>query len=199
MARLVMAGLAVVLGATPSLVFAQSNTAVGAPPIPTHPVVVPTVSSEQSLPSDDRWCDVPGGASAYRRPDYGFTLPRYWVAARFYIANYRAYDLPRPAAGFGWSRYYDDVVLTDRWGRVYDSRAAFDANARVGGGWPQPDRQNRTHRVAGRYSEDTRIDREGRSHWDSGRVYGAGSPAPVAVVETVATTKSGCKSARTIS
>jgi hypothetical protein len=64
----------------------------------------------------------PGGPGSYRPPSYGFALPSYWVAPTYFIADYRAYGLGRPAWGFGWSRYYDDYVLTDRWGRVYDWR-----------------------------------------------------------------------------
>lgn len=63
----------------------------------------------------------PAGAPAYVRPFRGFLLPRVWVAPTYYIANWQGYGLARPAQGFGWSRYYDDAVLTDRNGRVYDS------------------------------------------------------------------------------
>ena len=63
----------------------------------------------------------PVGAPAYVRPFRGFILPRVWIAPTYYISNWRGYGLPRPAQGFGWSRYYDDAVLTDRSGRVYDS------------------------------------------------------------------------------
>src|SRR3546814_8416899 len=55
---------------------------------------------------------------SYRRPVSGFTLPRYWIQPTFHIANYPAYGLSVPPAGYGWSRYYDDAVLTDRYGRV---------------------------------------------------------------------------------
>ncbi|MDF0542445.1 RcnB family protein [Sphingobium sp. H39-3-25] len=64
----------------------------------------------------------PGGWSAYRRPVVGFILPRYWIQPTYFIGNYGSYGLPAPAEGYGWSRYYDDAVLTDRYGRVIDSR-----------------------------------------------------------------------------
>ena len=67
----------------------------------------------------------PGGWDAYRRPGYGDQLPRYWMDGAYWV-DARAFRLPRPAAGFGWSRYYDDAVLTDQWGRVYDVRPAYD-------------------------------------------------------------------------
>ena len=63
----------------------------------------------------------PVGAPAYVRPFRGFILPRVWLAPSYYIANWQGYRLPRPAEGFGWSRYYDDAVLTDRNGRVFDT------------------------------------------------------------------------------
>ncbi|MDX3909986.1 MAG: RcnB family protein [Sphingobium sp.] len=67
----------------------------------------------------------PGGYVSYRRPARGFTLPRYWIQPDFYIGNYAIYGLPTPPSGYGWSRYYDDAVLTDSYGRVVDSRSGI--------------------------------------------------------------------------
>ncbi|MBB4640129.1 RcnB family protein [Rhizorhapis suberifaciens] len=64
----------------------------------------------------------PGGWTAWQPPVVGFVLPSYWIQPAFYVPDYRAYGLPAPAYGYGWSRYYDDAVLTDRYGRVLDSR-----------------------------------------------------------------------------
>jgi Nickel/cobalt transporter regulator/Glycine zipper 2TM domain len=63
----------------------------------------------------------PGGWNAYRRPSRGYALPSYWISPSFYIPNYSAYGFAQPAYGYGWSRYYNDAVMTDRYGRVYDS------------------------------------------------------------------------------
>ena len=63
----------------------------------------------------------PGGWGAYRRPFIGFALPSYWVNPAFYLSNYGAYGFSRPSVGYGWSRYYNDAVLTDRYGRVQDT------------------------------------------------------------------------------
>jgi Nickel/cobalt transporter regulator/Glycine zipper 2TM domain len=63
----------------------------------------------------------PGGWNAYRRPSRGYTLPSYWIAPSFYIPNYSSYGFAQPSNGYGWSRYYNDAVMTDRYGRVYDS------------------------------------------------------------------------------
>lgn len=68
----------------------------------------------------------PGGWAAYRRPMRGYYVPRYWVAPSFYIGNWGGYGLPQPAYGLGWSRYYDDAVLIDGRGYVYDSRSGVD-------------------------------------------------------------------------
>ncbi|MDM7955394.1 RcnB family protein [Blastomonas sp.] len=76
---------------------------------------------------------LPVGAQAYVRPFRGFLLPRVWVAPTYYIANWQGYGLPRPAQGYGWSRYFDDAVLTDRNGRVYDSVQGVDWQAAQAG------------------------------------------------------------------
>jgi hypothetical protein len=74
----------------------------------------------------------PGGWGAYRRPAVGYVLPRYWINPSFYVGNYGQYGFSRPAMGYGWSRYYDDAVLTDRYGRVADSVYGYN--------WGQYDR-----------------------------------------------------------
>ncbi|WCM27800.1 RcnB family protein [Sphingomonas sp. QA11] len=76
-----------------------------------------------------RWyagSNAPGGWKAYRRPDRGWTLPRYWIAPSFFIGNYGLYGLSSPPVGYNWTRYYDDAVLTDSYGRVYDSVGGID-------------------------------------------------------------------------
>lgn len=62
-----------------------------------------------------------GNYRGYQRPHRGFRLPRTFIQPSFFIANYGNYGLRQPTAGYGWSRYYDDAVLTDRRGVVYDS------------------------------------------------------------------------------
>ena len=63
----------------------------------------------------------PGGYSSYRRPFRGFILPSYWINPGFRFNNYNSYGLRAPTNGYNWSRYYDDAVLTDNRGYVYDS------------------------------------------------------------------------------
>jgi Ni/Co efflux regulator RcnB len=63
----------------------------------------------------------PGGWGAYRRPSRGWQLPSYWYAPSFFINDWAAYGLGAPPYGYTWSRYYDDAVLLDPRGRVWDS------------------------------------------------------------------------------
>ncbi len=62
----------------------------------------------------------PGGWQAYRTPFRGFILSEYWTQPNFYIEDYERYGFAAPQDGYGWSRYYDDAVLTDSTGRVSD-------------------------------------------------------------------------------
>lgn len=78
---------------------------------------------------DGRWAGgwkAPGGWGAYRRPVRGWTLPSYWIGGGFWITDWSSWGLSRPAAGYDWVRYYDDAVLIDRRGRVWDSVSGLD-------------------------------------------------------------------------
>lgn len=65
----------------------------------------------------------PGGWGGYRIPQRGFALPTYWVQPSYRIINYPTYGLYAPQTGYGWSRYYDDAVLSDSRGYVQDYRS----------------------------------------------------------------------------
>ncbi|WHO37589.1 RcnB family protein [Sphingobium sp. AP49] len=85
---------------------------------------------------DGRWYagwNAPGGWAGYQRPVRGYALPSYWTNPAFQIANYRIYGLSVPPAGYSWSRYYDDAVMIDRYGRVYDTRNGIDWTRYEGG------------------------------------------------------------------
>ena len=78
----------------------------------------------------------PGGWGAYRRPSRGYVLPSYWVAPGWAITDWRGYGLAQPPAGYGWSRYYDDAVLIDSRGLVWDRVGGLDWDgAGYGGGY----------------------------------------------------------------
>jgi Ni/Co efflux regulator RcnB len=63
----------------------------------------------------------PGGWSAYRRLGRGAMLPGYWRGSGFRVPDYLSFGLAAPPQGYGWVRYYDDAVLVDGGGRVWDS------------------------------------------------------------------------------
>jgi Ni/Co efflux regulator RcnB len=89
---------------------------------PTHQMMRPRPGSN-GIPRNDR----------YRQPFRGFILPSYWVNPSFSIGNYGSYGLSQPSNGYNWSRYYDDAVLTDQRGYVYDYRPSVNWNAAPAG------------------------------------------------------------------
>ena len=159
----------------------QGSSTHGAPPVmSTGMTEAPSMESDGPAMGDidDRGMSMPSDPGAYQRPTYGYTLPRGWVAPSYYLDDYHEYGLPVPAAGFGWSRYYDDAVLTDRWGRVYDARPDFA-------------RHHDRRGYRGRYPGNR------RPHWDIGYFEGRGPSYGYATVgyatgcdcgETVTTT-----------
>lgn len=77
--------------------------------------------------------NAPGGWNAYRRPTRGWTLPRYWIAPTFFISDYANYGLSQPPYGYNWTRYYDDAVLMDQRGRVWESVSGVNWDGYDGG------------------------------------------------------------------
>ena len=76
-----------------------------------------------------RWwggVNAPGGWTAYRRPARGYVLPSYWISPRFTVSNWNGYGLTQPTNGYRWIRYYDDAVLIDGRGSVYDVAEGVD-------------------------------------------------------------------------
>ncbi len=63
------------------------------------------------------------GNDRYRRPGRGMNLPSYWVNPSFGISNFAFFGLSAPSTGSYWSRYYDDAVLINPRGQVYDYRS----------------------------------------------------------------------------
>jgi Ni/Co efflux regulator RcnB len=77
----------------------------------------------------------------YRQPFRGFVLPSYWVNPSFFVSNWGSYGLSQPSYGYNWSRYYDDAVLTDPRGYVYDYRPGVNWNAAAAGYAPNTNYQ----------------------------------------------------------
>ena len=85
-----------------------------------------------------RWwggANAPGGWAGYRRPHRGWAVPSYWNAPRFYVADWSNYGLAQPPQGYNWARYYDDAVLIDSRGSVYDTASDIDWDRADGGGY----------------------------------------------------------------
>jgi Ni/Co efflux regulator RcnB len=85
-----------------------------------------------------RWwggANAPGGWTGYRRPHRGWAVPSYWNAPRFYVGDWSSYGLPQPPQGYNWARYYDDAVLIDSRGSVYDTESGIDWDRYDSGGY----------------------------------------------------------------
>lgn len=151
----------------------------------------PPVGAEYREPRDERRYPDMSGAAPYQRPGYGYTLPREWMTPVYLIGNYDSYDLPDPAVGFGWSRYYDDAVLTDRYGRVYDVRYDFENVY---------DRRGRRHRR----DRDRDYVSDAQPHWDMAYLdgqsagYGPDDGDEETVTTTTTTTRTPPRETRTV-
>jgi Ni/Co efflux regulator RcnB len=126
MKRLAIQSVALVLAMTVAApaVHAESKMTPGMRAMPGMKAMPGAMRHNWGGKRDGRWIGgwrAPGGWGGYRPAFRGFILPRYWISPAFYIGNYGRYGFSTPAAGYGWSRYYDDAVLTDRYGRVHDS------------------------------------------------------------------------------
>ena len=111
-------------------------------PIAARPTVVHTSRQQVGGPRAPRWgskiggrwwggANAPGGWAGYRRPHRGWAVPGYWNAPRFYVNDWSNYRLAQPPQGYNWARYYDDAVLIDSRGSVYDTSSGVD--------WDRPD------------------------------------------------------------
>ena len=81
------------------------------------------------------WAGVqaPGGWNSYVRMKRGRHLPSYWLSPNFVIADWQLFGLGAPPAGYYWSRYYNDAVLIDANGVVYDTIGDVDWDRYQGG------------------------------------------------------------------
>ena len=109
-----------------------------APPPPMHP------ASSIGHAHGNRWgskvgghwwggMNAPGGWNGYRQPHRGWRVPGYWNSSRFYIGDWADYGLAQPPYGYNWARYYDDAVLIDDRGSVYDTVGGVDWDGYDGG------------------------------------------------------------------
>src|SRR3569623_1879596 len=63
----------------------------------------------------------------------GKRLHGYWISPNYIISDWQLYGLGMPPAGYYWSRYYNDAVLIDANGMVYDSIGDIDWDRYQGG------------------------------------------------------------------
>ena len=123
-----------------------------------------------------RWyagVNAPGGWRGYHRPYRGWALPSYWSSPSFVISDWSGYGLAQPPYGYSWSRYYDDAVLIDGRGSVYDSVSDVDWDRYDSGGDDAYDDRAYDNRDESVYagSDDRRYER--RDNGVGGAVTGA--------------------------
>jgi Ni/Co efflux regulator RcnB len=129
MKSLVLSAVALAVAATPAPGLAKRDSGMRS----VAPRVMPGMARHNWGPKHNgRWHSgyrAPGGWNGYRPATRGYVLPSYWINPSFYIGNYARYGLAAPSSGYGWSRYYDDAVLTDSSGQIYDSVRGLDWDA----------------------------------------------------------------------
>lgn len=142
-----LAGIAVATPAAAQRVWQDGRWVVM--PQRTAPRVMSTSPQRWGPSVNGRWdagYRAPGGWNAYRRLDRGAPLPGYWMRADFRVADYLRYGLSAPPRGYSWMRYYDDAVLVDGRGEVWESvggigwgdGTASESSASAGAGYAQP-------------------------------------------------------------
>ena len=117
----------------------------------------------------------PGGWNSYHRLGRGGHLPNYWRGADFRIYDYLSYGLSAPPSGYYWSRYYDDAVLVDGRGEVWDSIDGvswLDAEASSDDGYSE------AYAVAGGDYAAPRIEPVAPDGYYNAQAPGYGAPIP---------------------
>ncbi|MCP3734893.1 RcnB family protein [Sphingomonas sp. RP10(2022)] len=166
-------------------------------PVPQHwqgngarpPIVHPGGGSRWGSKVGGRWwggANAPGGWNAYHRPYRGYALPSYWIAPRFYINDWQTYGLTQPSYGYNWVRYYDDAVLVDGRGSVYDTRAGIDWDRYDDAGYAGDDRVYADGGYDDRGYDDRGYDDRGYDARYARRDNGVGGAVTGAVVGGVA-------------
>ena len=108
----------------------------------------------------------------------GGFLPSYFLAPRYYVANYPSYGLVQPRRGYRWVRYYDDAYQVDDRGYIADQHYGVSYNGNGGGSYHRNDRQSYDDR---RYYDDRRS-YDDRGYYDDRRRGNSGNAAAGAIV-----------------
>ncbi|MEK6636703.1 MAG: RcnB family protein [Pseudomonadota bacterium] len=93
-------------------IISQTQTVLTSPAVATLPALPPLQGGS--------WGGGEVGTGVYQPLARGAILPPFWMQPQYYIEDYARYGFAAPQDDFGWSRYYDDAVLTDSTGRVAD-------------------------------------------------------------------------------
>ncbi|WP_404334087.1 RcnB family protein [Sphingomonas sp. MMS12-HWE2-04] len=130
-------------------------------------------------PVNGRWSAgyrAPGGWNAYRRLDRGASLPPYWRGRDFRVPDYLSFGLSAPPRGYYWTRYYDDALLVDDGGRIWDSVGGIgweaDADAYAEDGYAE------SYAVAGAGYPPPSLDVDAGAYHDEAPAYSAPIPYP---------------------
>jgi Ni/Co efflux regulator RcnB len=99
----------------------------------------------------------------FRRIQRGGVVPRFWWGPQVQVRNWSMYGFPQPFAGGRWIRYYDDALLIDGDGRVYDERPNWDWD-RDGDSWSYDDEGVPVYADGGDYRMDRRDDGYGERY-----------------------------------
>lgn len=58
---------------------------------------------------------------SYQPPMPGYILPSFWLSPDYIVPDWAGYGFQDPGPGRRWVRYYDDALLVDDRGMIYDS------------------------------------------------------------------------------
>lgn len=116
--------------------------------------------------------------SGYQRPIPGSRVDPYWVAREYYIGTWQSHGWPAPPRGYAWSRYYDDAVLIDGNGTVYDVRYAVAWTKDDPKAAPPGKSDPATGSQASDRDDDASAGDQGARDGRRGRHYGADYPPP---------------------
>lgn len=110
----------------PGVASAQSAPVSGATMrLQRQPVVHPVTPGGQwhvvSRPRGWVWGRPGWWGGSYQPPAPGYILPSFWLSPEYVVPDWSGYGFQEPGRGRRWVRYYDDAVLVDGRGMIYDS------------------------------------------------------------------------------